>query len=68
MYLNMILLSGYSELKGVIVGEESDHHWCVADWDRSGLVNVIVSPGFGPVETEVFLEGFTCKSFLGGED
>jgi hypothetical protein len=27
-----------------------------------------MSPGFGPVETEVFSESFTCKSFLGGED
>ena len=68
MYLNMIRLSGYSELEGLIVSKESSHEWSITDWDGSRLVNIIMSPGLSPVETEVFGKSITCKSFLGGED
>jgi len=52
----------------LIVGEESSKTWCVKSWDGSRLVNVIMSPGLGPVVTEILSKIFSGKSFLGGED
>jgi hypothetical protein len=55
-------------LERLVVSEESGQKWSIQDWDRAGFVDIVVSPGLGPVVVKVFSKSWSSESFFGGED
>ena len=53
----------------VLIGHEESHEaWSVEDWDASGLVDIEVTPCFGPVGSEVINLSLTFDGFVGFEN
>ena len=62
--------SVFLSLEGnVLIGHEESHElWGIEDWDASGLVDIEVTPCFGPVGVEVFNLSGTFDGFMGFEN